>query len=89
MVLTTVASLTVASMSCTASSRARDMDYPQQMAAVNHCYVERIKSGRPPVTDPWADTELRDCMKRQGSHEETAPTGKLSNSFPTYRHLRG
>ncbi len=65
-VMITAAGLTVVSMSLSASLWARDTDYPQQMAAVNRCYVEHIKSGRPPVTDPWADMELRDCMKRQG-----------------------
>ncbi len=41
-------------------------DFPEQMAAINRCYVEHIKSGKPPAPDPWADKEFWACMESQG-----------------------
>jgi len=47
-------------------TQTHDADFPEQMAAINRCYVEHIKSGKPPVSDPWTDKEFWACMKAQG-----------------------
>jgi hypothetical protein len=47
-------------------TQTHDTDFPEQMAAINRCYVEHIKSGKPPVSDPWVDKEFWACMKGQG-----------------------
>jgi hypothetical protein len=58
--------LMIAVWSGPAWTQTHDTDFPEQMAAVNRCYVAHIKSGRPPVPDPWADKEFWDCMEAQG-----------------------
>jgi hypothetical protein len=40
---------------------ALDMDYPQQLKAINHCYVSHIRSDFK-ITDAM----LFECMKQQG-----------------------
>ena len=40
---------------------ARDMDYPQQLKAINYCYVSHIRSDLK-ITDGM----LFECMKQQG-----------------------
>jgi hypothetical protein len=42
------------------------MDFPEQMAAINRCYVGHIQSGKPPAPDPWPDKEFWTCMEAQG-----------------------
>ena len=43
-------------------AQTHDADFPDQMRAINHCYVEFIKSGRTPASD----TDLRTCVEEQG-----------------------
>jgi hypothetical protein len=62
---TTFIALISGSLSFSSSAHARSGDYWPQTTELNACYVEHIKSGQAPVTDPWADTELRECMKRR------------------------
>jgi hypothetical protein len=47
-------------------TQTHDADFPEQMAAINRCYVAHIQSGKPPVPDPWADKEFWTCMEAQG-----------------------
>jgi hypothetical protein len=61
-----IVALTVLVWACPAWTQTHDADFPEQMAAINRCYVEHIKSGKPPAPDPWADKEFWACMESQG-----------------------
>ena len=62
-----IVALTVLVWACPAWTQTHEADFPEQLAAINRCYVEHIKSGKPPAPDPWADKEFWACMESQGS----------------------
>jgi hypothetical protein len=61
-----VAALIVLVWACPAWTQTHDADFPEQMAAINRCHVEHIKSGKPPAPDRWGDKNFWACMGSQG-----------------------